>query len=116
MQQISTFQDISSDFIQEVDLNGQLVFLRIVWNGRVEAFFIRITDQNENPLNGVKIVPNWPLFQNHKGFLDFDGDLVVARTDDEAVDIITYDNFGNGWGLFYLTPEEYEEWKDVNGF
>ncbi len=116
MIQIPLFQDVSADFTQEIELNGQLIQLRIVYNIRVDFFFLRFTDQLGNPIQGIKIVPNWLLLDSHKGFVDFDGDLIVIKTDENAGNEITYDNFGNGWDLFYLTPDEAEEWRTENGF
>jgi hypothetical protein len=114
---IPVFQNQSADFVQEIELGGQLISLDIIYNIRNEFFHLNnFTDQNGNPLHGIKIVPDFPLLDWHKGLIDFDGDLMVIKQDLEAGDDITYDNFGNGWNLFYLTPDEVDEWKDANGF
>ena len=116
MIEVPTFQEGSADFTQEIELGSQLVQIHIRFNSRVGFFFLTFTDQNENVLNGIKIVPNWPLMDWHRGTLEFEGDLIVRQVDDEAGDSITYDNFGNGWNLTYLTVAEVAEWKDDNGF
>jgi hypothetical protein len=116
MIEIPTFQSTSANFLQEIELGLQLVQIRITWNSRVEFFFLNFTDQNGNELNGVKIVPNWPLLDWHRGTLEFVGDLIVRKTDEEAGDEITYNNFGNGWNLTYLTAAEVAAWKNDNGF
>lgn len=116
MIEIPTFQENSADFTQEIELNEQLVELRIVYNIRIGFFFLTFTDQNGNTLNGIKMVPNWPLMDWHRGTLEFEGDLIIRQVDDEAGDLITYDNFGNGWNLTYLTIAEVDTWKDDNGF
>lgn len=115
MIQIPTFQTTSADFNQEIELGGQLVQLRIVYNIRVGFFFLDFTDQNGNVLYQIKMVPTWPLLSQHRGFIDFDGDILILKTDAEAGDNVSYDNFGNGWDLFYLSPDELSDWRDENG-
>jgi len=115
MIQIPIFQAVSSDFFQEIDLGGQLVQLRMTYNIRVGFFFLTFTDQDGTSLSSIKIVPTWPLLNQVKSLLNFSGDLVVIKTDADAGDLITYDNFGNGWDLFYLTEAELATWKVENG-
>jgi hypothetical protein len=117
MLKISTFQDQSADFTQQVELDGQLVQIRIVYNVRNDRFTLHtFTDQDENSVYGIKIVPFYLLLDFRKGFLDFEGDLIVLKSNIEVEDDITYDNFGNGWDLYYMTPTEVSEWKEANGF
>lgn len=113
---IPTFQHLSADTVQEIELGGQLVQLRIIYNIRAGYFFLTFMDQSGNTLYGIKIVPDWPLLEYHKGFTDFTGDLIVQKTDQDASNNITYDNFGNGWDLFYLSQNEITAWKEENGF
>lgn len=116
MIQIQVFQNISANFNQEIDLDGQIVQINIAYNSRNNFFHINeFIDQDENIITGVKIVPEWLLFDNYKGLVDFEGDLIVLKQDEDAGNDITYDNFGNGWDLFYLTPDEVETWKQANG-
>lgn len=116
MIEIPTFQEKSADFTQEIELGGQLIEIHIVYNIRIGHFFLEFTDQEGSVLKGIKIVPDWLLMDWHRGTLNFSGDLVVRQTDDEAGDLITYDNFGNGWALTYLTAAEVITWKVENGF
>ena len=37
------------------------------------------------------------------------------KTDEDAGDVITYDNLNNGYSLVYMTPDEVDQWKDDNG-
>lgn len=115
---IPTFQSDSSDFRQEIELGSQLVQVHITFNTRIGDgfFFLEFTDQNENVLKGIKITPNWLLMDWHRGTLEFVGDLIVRKVDDEAGDLITYDNFGDGWNLTYFTVAEVAAWKTDNGF
>jgi hypothetical protein len=116
MIKIPTFQESSSDFTQEIELGGQLVQLRIVWNSRAECYFLEFTDENGDILQGIKMVPNWPLLDWHRGSIVFNGDLILIQTDAEAGNTVTYDNLGNGWGLMYMTIAELILWKEANGF
>lgn len=113
---IPTFQEKSADFTQEIELGGQLVRLHIMYNIRIGFFFLNFTDQEGSILYGIKMVPEWLLLDWHRGTLNFSGDLVIRKTDDEAGDLITYDNFGNGWDLTYVTEAEVEAWEAVVGF
>lgn len=115
MIQIPTFQNLSANFRQEIELETKLIQLQITYNVRVDFFFLNFTGQDGSILYGIKMVPNWPLLFWHKGFIQFDGDLMIQKTDLEAGDEITYDNFGNGWNLFYLTPAEVTQWRIDNG-
>jgi hypothetical protein len=117
MLKIATFQDESADFEQQVELGGQVVQIRIVYNVRNNRFTLHtFTDQNDNSVKGIKIVPYWPLLDFRKGFIDFEGDLMVLWSTDDVVNDITYDNFGNGWDLIYLSEAEVNAWKELNGF
>ena len=112
---IPVFQNVSADFIQEIELVGQIVTLRIVYNIRNGFFHLRFTDEDGVEIKGMKIVPNYPLLEAHKAFLNFSGDLFVIKDDEALGDEITYANFGNGYNLYYFTEAEYEAWKEENG-
>lgn len=115
MIEISTFQDISADFVQEIELDLQIVTLRIVYNIRNDFFHLNFTDPNGVILYGVKIVPNFPLLRGHKAFILFSGDLFVVKEEQVLGDEITYANFGKGYNLNYFTEEEVNTWETDNG-
>jgi len=116
MVKIPTFQNTAADFVQEINLGGQLVELRIIFDIRNQSFHLEFTDQNSNQILGIKMVPNWLLLDSHKGFTDFIGDLLILKTNEDAGDEITFDNLDNGWALNFLTPDEVSVWKTDNGF
>ena len=116
MNEIPIFQNVNANFTQEISLGGQLVQIQLVFNIRNQSWHMKFTDPNGDSIQGIKLVTNWPLFEYHKGFMEFEGDLMVRKTDEQAGDEITYDNLGNGWGLFYMTESEINDWKDENGF
>lgn len=115
MENIPTFQDISSKFEQEIILGERIINLNIYWNSRAEAWYMDIID-DEDSLIGIKIVPGWLLLRQFKSFLpNFIGDLIVLKLDQEAENYLTYDNLNNGWDLFYATVSEAEFWEDKYG-
>lgn len=118
-QLIPTFQSQSADFTQTLELGGQLVELRLVWNIRAEFWFIhsfRMLNFEGNEIYGIKCVKAFPLFHIHKALLpDFQGDFITVKVDEAAENQITYDNFGAGWGLYYITEDELDEWENLNG-
>lgn len=116
MIEIPVYQNISADFEQVIELENQSLTLRIVWNARVEFFFLTVTDKNANVIQAGKINPRVLLLRQHKGFIDdFAGDLIVLKADQNAEPYITYDNFGVGWKFYYLTAAEVQQWEHNNG-
>jgi hypothetical protein len=116
MLEIKTFQEISADTLQTIDLGeDESVRMRIVYNSRSGYFTMSIADQNNVALDGIKIVPNWLLLNQFKGFVDLSGDFIVLKVDEDADSEITYDNFGIGYTLNYLTEDEVNQWKEANG-
>ena len=114
-QQIPIYLTTSSDFSQELELGGQLINMRIKWNVRNNTPHMDFQDSFGNWVYGIKVVPYWPLFRQIKGSLEFDGDLMVLR-DGQSIELdITYDNFGNGQDLYYLTRNEVAYWEALNG-
>lgn len=116
MIQIPSFQSVSSNFAQEINLNNQVVQLGIAYNVRNAFYHLnQFSDPDGNILTGIKLTPNHLILNPHKALINFDGDLIVLKTDEDAGDVITYDNLNNGYGLFYMTPDEVEQWKVDNG-
>jgi len=112
---LPTYQEQSAIFLYQANIENQVVVLRFVYNIRSGCFSVYITDGNGNQVNSIKVVPNWPLLKFRKSFTDIRGDFFVfndTRPDDK---VITYDNFGNGFNLYYLTQDEVEAWEQANG-
>lgn len=116
MNKIPTFQNVSADFTQRIELGNQLVQIRIVYNIRSEHFYLHFEDQDLNKVTGIKIVPDWLLLRSHKAFLNFKGNLIVIKDDAPLAEMITYNSFGNGYNLYYITETEESEWETENGF
>jgi hypothetical protein len=114
-QEIPILLEQSADFVQTVELDGAVVVIRITWNVRNDTGFMEFTDGDGNTINGIKIVPNWPLLRQLKGSTSIDGDFIVVRDDNTVETEITYDNLGSGQNLYYVTQEELLVWEDYYG-
>jgi len=118
-EKIPVFQEQSADFLQTIEVGGQLIVLRLTWNSRIEFWFIHDFSMSNfpgNDLKNMKLVKTTPIFRPHKALLpNFAGDFIMIKTDQNAGDEITYDNFGNGWDLLYITKAELDQWEVING-
>lgn len=113
---IPTFQTVSSKFVQEIVLDGQLFTVRIHWNSRAQYWLLSIADNAGHSLEGRRLVPNWPVTQqSHFLIPTLPGEILCLQTTENVEGIITYDNLNNGWNLFYLTRQEFREWEASYG-
>jgi hypothetical protein len=112
---IPIYLTTSSDFSQELELGGQLIDMRIKWNIRNGTPHMDFKDSFGDWVYGVKVVPYWPLFRQIKGSMEFDGDLMVLRDGTGVENEITYENFGSGQNLYWLSKEEVDYWEVANG-
>lgn len=114
MIEIPVFTDISSDFVQNIDLEGTNVTIRLVYNTRSEKFFMDLETANSK-ITGLKLVLEYPIISQYKTIIpDILGDFFVLRiSDDEQEKQLTFDNFGKIWSLFYFTQQEtFEVFRD----
>ena len=115
MIKIPTFQRISADASQSIDLDGVRTVLRIVYNTRSRFFYLSARTERGR-IDGIKLVPGYPVLRYKRAALpDLPGDFIVVRTDDSLGETIRYNDLGNGWDLFYITAEEYDAWEDARG-
>lgn len=115
MIQLQVFNDLSSDFEQTVTLDSYAVTLRIMWNVRSQFWEMRVTNANEDMVSGIKMVPNWPLLNQHKALMPIPGDFLLIREDPYAGEFPTFDNLGSLFNLYYLDADEVATWKALNG-
>ena len=111
-----SFKDKSANFQLTIDLNNVNVILRIFYLIRVEKFFFEITAGDYN-LKSIPLITNWLLLDKHKSEMPvLKGDFLVRRISDEIdAPILTYDNFGEDWGFFYLSQQEVVDFKNSIG-
>jgi len=116
MLKIPIFQNQSSDITERVTLDGIEISLRFAWNTKSEYWMLNsyIEIESEITLNGIKVVANYPLLYQFSTSLT--GQFLIFLQDSALGPEITYDSFGNGHNLFYLSDEEFDIWKDANGF
>ena len=116
MLQIEVYPFISSDMSLSVLLENVQCSMRIKWNTQTQFWMINTYEEPDNDLvfHGLKIIPNYPFLFRYGP--SFPGELICLKIGADTEDEITYDNFGTGWGLFYLTEEEFDEWRVLSGF
>jgi len=116
MLKIATFQNLTSDFTERVKIGGIEVSLRFAWNTKSEYWILNEYKEIESGIiiNAVKMVLNYPVLYQFSTNLK--GQLTIFLQDSSLSTDITYESFGNGHNLFYLEEEEFELWKEANGF
>jgi len=112
---LPTFQTVSADYTFQLNVENQAANARVIYNVRNGCFSLYFTDGDGNEINSIKIVPNYPLLAARKGFTSLRGDFFVFNDGAPGETEITYDNFGNGFNLYYLTADEVEQWEVDNG-
>lgn len=116
MLQIPVYPFISSDFSLSVVLDRVECEFRIIWNTKTQFWMINTYNEPDNNLtfHGLKIIPGYPFLWTYGP--SFSGEIICLKIGRDTENDITYNNFGNGWGLFYLNAEEFSEWRDASGF
>jgi len=115
MIKLPTFQSTAADFLFSATLEEKVHQLRFIYNIRNSSFAFYFIDGDGNTVNSVKVVPNFPLLKYRKSFTSLRGDFMVLNDSVPEETEITYENFGDGFGLYYLTASEVEEWEVSNG-
>lgn len=101
-----TFPD-ANDIVFKATLDGAVYKLRMLWNqsGGYWTLSIRKGD-GSTLLEGIKVVPNYPLLRQYHRPNVPPGELMVI-TQDDALTAIGRDDFANGKVvLVYMTEDE----------
>lgn len=106
---------LSSDQTFRVRLLDRVATLRLQFNGRSSRWLLTIANESGQFLGCNKLVPNWPIFYNHRGLNPLPGDWFVFPLDKTAQLPIDYFDLGSRWGLFWASDEEVSQWKEANG-
>lgn len=96
--------------VESVNVGGQSVAIRLLWNNRAGEWFADFESANGKNL-GVALVPWSALLSAGKKALP-SGDFAVLKDEKTGDDEITFDNFGTTWGLYYLTDDEIEKMRE----
>ena len=105
---------VSADQILRIQLDTQLVELRLVWNTRSERWALSVSGAFGELLN-LHVVPDWPLLRGREASTSFEGDFLVRRLTAAAPERIGYGDLGTVWGLCWLTPAEKDTWAVFDG-
>lgn len=107
---------LSADQELRMLLGDELAVLRITWNTACGFWYLSLSNADATAaVNGLKMVPGWPLFSVSKALAPLAGDFMVLRMDDSVGDAVAYDDLGVRWGLYYLTDEEVAAWRSACG-
>jgi len=111
---LPTFQTVSSNFSYTIQIEAQIVTIKLVWNVRSGHWFFTITDGTQNRIDGIKCIVKYPLLLTHKGLTDIRGDFFFDKIA-SGENTLTYDNINTVWQFRYYTPDELEAWRIENG-
>ena len=91
-----------------------VIMLTLRWNTR-SGFWYADIESGGKVLNGLKLVPRWPILREHQALSPIEGDLMALPLSWNATDPIPYEGLGDSWGLFWLAPEDVKKWEAAHG-
>ena len=109
---IPIFNDTSSRFKQNINLDGTIYNLYIYWNHRTEQWFLDIRDNEEEPiLTGRLLSPNFPTLRQYVSYEGLpDGEFVLVDIKDDLTDPdVTFDTINVRYQLVFFTNQEIED-------
>ena len=111
---LPTFQSQFGDFTYRITLGTLRYSLRFLWNPRTQDWWLTIVDPFGGAIDGVRLVANWPLFNNHKAQIQIDGDLILIPKSGNVAPL-GYDNLDTDYTLTYLNHDELVQWRAIRG-
>jgi hypothetical protein len=109
---IPIYQQVSSKYTIDIELNGVLFTLLFYWNSRDTAWYMSIYSGEVPILTGIKLVPQYLLLNQYRSLPNLpNGDFFIVDNDKSGGQgSITYDNIGldSRFSLVFLTSEELE--------
>lgn len=109
---VPTFQNRSSKYTIEVELNSEVFRLRFIWNSREQSWYMDILDQDDiEILTGIKLVINYELLLQYEAYDNLPkGEFILWDLEkNPKTGGVTFDNFGRRYQLIFFTDEEIEE-------
>jgi hypothetical protein len=94
----------SADQFMRVDVGGVVLRLRLMWNGRDQAWYMDVVGPAAG-IHSLKLVPDSPLI-GQKASFGVSGDFVLTKLDINAPARPGYFDVGNTWGLFWFSGVE----------
>ena len=106
--QAINIKDLNDQLI-DVQLDGTSFVVGLTWNEAGKQFALSLYDVNENDIiNGVGIVPNFPLLWRFRRQNMPLGDIMVVKATPGPIE---RDSFAtNSAELVYLTEDDLEAW------
>ena len=109
---LPTFQNNSSKYTIEVELNNEVFRLRFQWNVRAGDWYMDILDSDDNPiLLNIKLVINYSLLDQYRYMTTLPkGEFILWDLEQNpSTGGLGFDNFGKRYQLLFFTDEEIEE-------
>ena len=94
----------SANQFMRVDVGGVVLRLRLLWNGRDQAWFLDVVGPS-SAISSLKLVPDSRLI-GEKADFGISGDFVLSKLDLNAPARPGYYDVGVSWGLFWFTGAE----------
>ena len=91
-----------------------VIMLTLRWNTR-SGFWYADIESGGKVLNGLKIVPRWPILRGHQALSPIEGDLMALPLSWNAAAPRPYGGLGDSWGLFWSAPEDVKKWEAAHG-
>ena len=89
--------------------------LRLTWSVRASAWDVHVS-ADEKEIGMFRLVPRWPLLLEHKALSPISGDIIaLPLSGNKDAELNEYKSLGNTWGLFWLSEEDVEDWRKLNG-
>lgn len=116
MIEIPIFQNVSSNFTQEIILGGRIMNITLSWNVRCSCWFMELEDvQSGDSISGIKLVENWLMLRQFKASIpNFSGDFIIKKVNAPSEEI-TFDNLGIEFKLFFADDTEGDSWEAFYG-
>lgn len=106
------FQNISSRYTYNLEINSIVYIFKFSWNAREENWYMTIIDSSENIIiAGIKLVVNYWLLKQYKWIYNlFEGNIILRDMNMTPEDKgLTFDNFGIRYQLLFFTLDEMED-------
>jgi len=86
---VPTFQNKSSRYAFDIELNQELFHLVFTFNAREKAWYMIIQNENENNIiTGIKMVINYLLLEQYKAYAELPrGDFVIIDTEQNPYNV-----------------------------
>ena len=105
------FDDVTSDWLVELTLEGVPCQFRVWYNDRLEAWMADLYDGDGVAIvRGSLLSPDWLLFARQKSPSAPPGAFGLLR-DDDTPDVITRDNLAGSFTLVYFLEAEVDAAK-----